>query len=88
MHFHSYVDDTKLQISFKLQSKDIAVAEMNEDLRKVPNRGFRNYLLLNPDKSKFMAFDTGKIVPKLQDTTLFTKLSVAQSRKSWSGGDI
>ena len=32
---HSYVDDTKLQISFKLQNKDIAVAEMNEDLRSV-----------------------------------------------------
>ena len=35
MNSHSYVDDTKLQISFKLQNKDIAVAEMNEDLRSV-----------------------------------------------------
>lgn len=67
---HSYVDDTKLQISFKLQSKDIAVAEMNEDFRKVPNRGFRNYLLLNRGKSKLMMFATRKIIHKLQDITL------------------
>ena len=29
---YSYADDTKLQVSFKLQNKDIAVAEMNEDM--------------------------------------------------------
>ena len=49
---HSYVDDTRLQISYKLQNKDIAVAKINEDLRKVYNWCFRNYLLLKPDKSK------------------------------------
>ena len=62
--------DTKLQISFKLQNKDIAVAEMNEDLRKVCNWCFRNYLLLNPDKSKLMVFGARKMLPKLQDITL------------------
>ena len=67
---HSYVDDTKLQVSFKLQNKDIAVAEMNEDLFKVCNWCFRNYLLLNPDKSKLMVFGTRKMLPKLQDITL------------------
>ena len=67
---HSYVDDTKLQISFKLQNKDIAVAEMNEDLRKACNWCFRNYLLLNPDKSKLMVFGTRKMLAKLQDITL------------------
>ena len=67
---HSYVDDTKLQVSFKLQNKEIAVAEMNEDLFKVCNWCFRNYLLLNPDKSKLMVFGTRKMLPKLQDITL------------------
>ena len=43
---------------------------MNEDLRKVCNWCFRNYLLLNPDKSKLMVFGTRKMLPKLQDITL------------------
>lgn len=43
---------------------------MNEDFRKVPNRGFRNYLLLNRGKSKLMMFATRKIIHKLQDITL------------------
>ena len=34
---------------------------MNEDLRKVCNLSFRNYLPLNPDKSKPMVFGTRKI---------------------------
>ena len=38
----SCVDDTMLQISFKPQSKDIAVAEMDEDLRKVCNNNNNN----------------------------------------------
>lgn len=59
---HSYVDDAKLQISFKLQNKDIAVAKMNEDLRKVCNWCFRNYLVLNPDKSIIMVFGTRKML--------------------------
>ena len=67
---HSYVDDTKLQISFKLQNKDIAVAEINDDLCKLCNWCFRNYLLLNPDKSKLMVFGTTKMLPKLHDITL------------------
>ena len=44
MHSHTLVDDTKLQ------NKDIAVVEMNEDLCTVCNWCFRNYLLLNPNK--------------------------------------
>ena len=67
---HSYVDDTKLQISFKLQNKDIAVVEMNEDLRKACNWCFTNYLLLNPDKSTLIVF-TRKMLQKLRDITLF-----------------
>ena len=55
---------------FKLQNEDIAVAEMNEDLRKVFNWCFRNYLLVNPNKSKLMVFGTRKMLPKLQDITL------------------
>ena len=68
---HSYGDDSKLQISSKLQNKDIAVAEMNEDLREVCNWCFRNYLLLNPDKSKLMVFGTRNMLPKLQDIIFF-----------------
>ena len=43
---------------------------MNEDLRKVCNWCFRNYLLLNPHKSKLMVFGTRKMLPKLQHITL------------------
>ena len=41
-----------------------------EELRKVCSRCFRNYLLLNPDKSKLMVFGTRKMLRKLQEITL------------------
>jgi len=59
-----------IQVSFKLQNNDIAMAKMNKDLCKVCNWCFRNYLQPNPNKSKLTVFGTIEMLPKLQDITL------------------
>ena len=53
---HCYVDDTGLLHSFKIQSKSFAIENVNDDLTKVRNWCFSNYLLLNPGKTKLLVF--------------------------------
>ena len=61
-----YVDDTKLQISFKLQDCPNAVIDLNDDLFLIRNWCFDN-LLLNPDKTKVMVFGSRQLTSKLPD---------------------
>ena len=62
-----YVDDTKLQISFKLQDCSNAVIDLNDDLLLIRNWCFDNLLLLNPDKTKLMVFGSRQLTSKLPD---------------------
>ena len=62
-----YVDDTKLQISFKLQDCPNAVIDLNDDLLLIRNWCFDNLLLLNPDKTKLMVFGSRQLTSKLPD---------------------
>ena len=50
----SYVDDTKLYISFPVHDWAKAVADLNADLLR--NWCFENRLLLNPDKTKLIVY--------------------------------
>ena len=62
-----YVDDTKLQISFKLQDCPNAVIDLNDDLLLIRNWCFDNLLLLNADKTKLMVFGSRQLTSKLPD---------------------
>ena len=44
----SYVDDTKLYMSFQLHVSENIVAALNEDLVSIRNWCFENDILLNP----------------------------------------
>jgi hypothetical protein len=46
----SYVDDTKLLLSFRITDSNTALTELNEDIR-IRNWCFENLILLNPDKT-------------------------------------
>ena len=59
-----YVDDTKLFVSFNLHDSQRIVQEMNEDLLHVRNWCFGNWLLLNPDKTKLIAFGSWQMTSK------------------------
>ena len=52
----SYVDDTKLHISFRPQDCGDTVSAMNEDLVSIRNWCFENGLFLNPDKTKLIIY--------------------------------
>ena len=54
----SYVDDTKLLLNFRLKDQQNKVSKMNEDLQRICQWTFTNKLLLNPDKTKFVIFDS------------------------------
>ena len=52
----SYVDDTKLYLSFTLLDLDSGLAQISEDLQQVAGWCCLNKLLINPGKTKFMLF--------------------------------
>ena len=52
----SYVDDTKLYISFPVHDWAKAVADLNADLLHIRNWCYENHLLLNPDKTKLIVY--------------------------------
>ena len=50
----SYVDDSKLHLSFLVEDIDGAARQITEDLRKVAAWCCQNSLLINPDKTKLI----------------------------------
>ena len=67
---YSYVDDTKLLMSFSLQHQQRAVSEINQDLLKIRNWCFDNKLLLNPEKTKAMICGSRQMRAKLPNFRL------------------
>ncbi|CAB3980803.1 Hypothetical predicted protein [Paramuricea clavata] len=67
---YSYVDDTKLLMSFSLQHQQRAVSEINQDLLRIRNWCFDNKLLLNPGKTKAMICGSRQMRAKLPNFRL------------------
>ncbi|CAB4032146.1 Hypothetical predicted protein, partial [Paramuricea clavata] len=67
---YSYVDDTKLLMSFSLQHQQRAVSEINQDLLRIRNWCFDNKLLLNPEKTKAMICGSRQMRAKLPNFRL------------------
>ena len=63
----SFVDDTKLYLSFQLKNKPQAVAKINKDLVLFRNWCLNNFLLLNAGKSKLMVFGSRQLLSKVHD---------------------
>ena len=54
----SYVDDSKLYLTFQSKDADLAIETMCEDLKTVAAWFCSNSLLINPDKTKLLGFGT------------------------------
>ena len=67
---HSYVDDTKMYLSFNVKDKDISITDLQQDLTSVRNWCFYNSLLINPDKAKLIVFGTKQMLSRLHDFKL------------------
>ena len=62
----SYVDDSKLYISFPVKDIDIAAGQLTEDLRRIAAWCCANSLLINPDKTKLLLLGTSQMLRKFQ----------------------
>ena len=54
----SFVDDSKLFLSFSINEVNSVVDKLNEDLQRVVVWCSLNSLLINPDKTKLLIFGT------------------------------
>ena len=68
----SYVDDTKLLLSFHINNSSTAAAvvDLNGDLTRMRNSCFDNLLLLNPEKTKLMIYGSRLMLAKLPEFRL------------------
>ena len=58
----SYVDDTKLYLSFPLKELNDGLVRLKEDLNKVTGWCSTNQLLINPDKTQFILFGVNQLL--------------------------
>ena len=73
----SYVDDSKLDISFPVKDIDIVAGQLTEDLRRIAAWCCANSLLINADKTKLLLLGTSQMLRKIPDdihVTLLGKL--------------
>ena len=63
----SYVDDSKLYLSFPVRDVNTIVQQINEDLSLIASWCCRNHLLINPDKTKLLVMGTRQMLQKLPD---------------------
>ena len=61
-HLESYVDDSKILLSFPVTDFNDAKIKLEEDLHKVATWCCENQLLINPDKTKFMLNGTRQLM--------------------------
>ena len=66
----SFVDDSKIFLSFSINEIEKALSLISCDLRKVAEWCCANYLLINPDKTKFIIFGTRQLLARLGDVTI------------------
>ena len=64
-NLESYVDDSKLYLSFPLIQLDAAIDKLKQDLLSVAQWCCENHLLINPDKTKLLFLGTKQMLNKL-----------------------
>ena len=69
-NIESYVDDTKIYLSFSTNDVDSCLCLVPEDLRRVAEWCCANHLLVNPDKAKLLLFRTRQLLSQLRDVTV------------------
>ena len=63
----SYVDDSKLFISFPIKNVDVVARQLTEDLRGIAAWCCANSLLIDPDKTKLLLLGTRQMLNRVSD---------------------
>ena len=63
----SYVDDSKLYLSFPVRDVNTIVQQINEDLSLIASWCYHNHLLNNPDKTKLLLNGSRQMLQKPPD---------------------
>ena len=63
----SYVDDTKVYLSFSSKDIDSCLTKVTEDLRLIAAWCSTNKLLINPSKTKLILFGMRQLLSKIPD---------------------
>ena len=58
----SYVDETKMYLSFNTKDKDISIMDLQQNLTPIRNWCSNNSLPINPDKTKLIVFGTKQML--------------------------
>ena len=61
----SYVDDSKLYLSFSVAEASNVIQQINKDLKKIASWCCYNSLLINPEKTKLLVLGTCQMLQKL-----------------------
>ena len=64
----SFVDDSKLFVSFPIKNINVVTAQLTEDLRKIAAWCCTNSLLINPEKPKLLLLGTRQMLNKVPDS--------------------
>ncbi|CAB4009195.1 Hypothetical predicted protein [Paramuricea clavata] len=68
----SFVDDSKIFMSFPIEDIASAKTKMEEDLKLAATWFFENKLLINPEKTKLLLIGTRQMLGKLLEETTIT----------------
>ena len=84
----SYVDDSKLYLSFPVAEVSNMVQQINKDLEKIASWCCYNSLLINPEKSKLLVLGTRQMLQRLPTDFHVTLLGrkVTPSPSAWDLG--
>ena len=66
----SYVDDTKIYLSFPLKDIEESLCQVKQDLHRVAEWCCSNHLLVNPGKTEFVLFGVRQILSKVPNVTV------------------
>ena len=66
----SYVDDCKLYLSFSPANLSTSIFALNEDLMRISQWCCKNFLLINPDKTKVLAVGVPQLLQKLSQFSI------------------
>ena len=64
----SYVDDTKIFLSFSSKDVELSLERNSEDLRHAAKQCYSNQLLINPSKTKLFVFRTRQLLTQVRKT--------------------